>query len=94
MADKYPRWTAADLTRLKANENDIEGQKPAIAESFSTLKPEQQHNEYEDTKITIDGTGVSVPNWLELEPQEQAILEVLDLKLQQGLRQTRTRDSD
>lgn len=85
MADATFRWTAADLTRPKSNGNDIERQKST---------DEQQHNEFVDAKILIDDTGIFMPSWLELEPEERSILEVLELKLNQSLRQTGTKDTD
>jgi hypothetical protein len=89
------RWTAADLTRFRAKESDIEKQKETVREEFKISKSDwQYHVEFRDTKVMVDESRIIVPNWIELEPEERSILEVLQLKLHQGLRLTRTRDTD
>jgi len=84
-------WTAADLSTPKPKDIDVE---KIIGEEVEIAMSNLQHHVEGDTKIMIDDERIIIPNWIELNPEEISILEVLRLRLHETLKQTSTRTSD
>lgn len=84
-------WTPVDLSRQARKGNDVEkGEgKERIDDGIS-----YDVQESEKSLIVIDASNVSVPDWISLDGEETAMLEVLRLKLQEGLGVSNSRDSE
>lgn len=64
-------------------------------ESASAAEPPTEHQHaHEEETIRIDEHRIVVPNWLTLEYEERAILEVMQTRLQEGLQNSRTVGSE
>lgn len=86
-------WTSADLSRPKPG--DIEKQKGGAKDHV--LNGESgwsDHIEGKESTILIDDEGITIPDWIALDAEEKAILEVLRSKLQEALKGTISRDID
>jgi hypothetical protein len=85
-------WTPVDLSkRLNPRASDLERQK----ESGKLDGDGELYYETADgSKIIIDSRRISLPEWISLDREERATLEVLRSKLLKGLRNTSSRDTD
>jgi len=85
-------WTPVDLReRLNPRASDVERQK----ESGQLDGDGELHYETaEGSEIIIDSRRISLPQWILLDQEERATLEVLRSKLLKGLRNTSSRDTD
>ncbi|KAI9650242.1 hypothetical protein NHQ30_000255 [Ciborinia camelliae] len=82
-------WTPHSLSSRA--EDDIEKTPERISEAE---EPPQNQQTQEEGEIRIDKHRIVVPNWLTLEYEEKAILEVIQTRLQEGLQNSRTAGSD
>ncbi|ESZ97953.1 hypothetical protein SBOR_1676 [Sclerotinia borealis F-4128] len=81
-------WTARSLSvQVEGEEEDTE--KTSASNSGTEQQTDHQHAQEAGT-IKIDRHRIVVPDWLSLEYEERAVLEVLQDRLQQGLRNSRT----
>lgn len=72
-------WTPANLSRHKME--DIEGNREMSYDDFILVSTSQ---------IIIEKHNIVMPDWVSLEPEQRIMLEVLRLKLEQGVRRTST----
>ncbi|CZR50800.1 related to HPP family protein [Phialocephala subalpina] len=86
-------WTPADLSRPKQNaiEKQKGGSKIDVIDGESSWS---DHVEGKESRILIDDQRITIPDWVALDAEENAMLEILRSKLQKGLNGTSSRDTD
>ncbi|KAF8866429.1 HPP family protein-like protein [Acephala macrosclerotiorum] len=86
-------WTPVDLSRPK--QNDVEKQEGGIKDHVKDEESSwSEHLEGKESRIIIDDERVSIPDWVVLDAEEKAILEILRSRLQEGSKGAKWRDTD
>jgi hypothetical protein len=87
-------WTAADLSR--PNEDDIERRDEGDSTDVGTSEASNYEKGLAKARshIMINDKHIVIPDWLSLDAEERSMLEVFRLKLQEGLSNASSRDTD
>lgn len=85
-------WTPADLTRPK--QSHIEEQKGGSEDNVMDGRSSwSEHVSGKRSQIMINNESITLPDWISLEAEEKAVLEILRSKLQEGLKGTSSNDT-
>jgi hypothetical protein len=85
-------WTPVDLRPAKRDDTEREAESKKAASNGSDAGTSSYEDYMKGSKgrILISDEHVRVPDWISLDDEERAILEILRSKLQQGLQETST----
>lgn len=89
-------WTPDDVSRKgdqRDTGNDIERQHGNRGRDGNG-RDSQSDSEKRKSRIVIDDERIVMPDWIALDFEEEAMLEVLRSKLQEGLKNARSKDSE
>lgn len=83
-------WTPVNLSPPKRDDTEREAESKKAANNDSDAGTSSYEDYMKGGKgiILISDEHVRIPDWISLDDEERAILEILRLKLQQGLRET------
>jgi hypothetical protein len=82
-------WTPGDLRHPKEGINgEAEGRKVVRSESGVGRSSYDEHMKGGEARILISDEHIHIPDWISLDSEEKAMLEIMQSKLQEGLRET------
>jgi hypothetical protein len=85
-------WTPADLRCPKQDDIELEGNVIGNDSDYGQSSYDRSMKNGK-ARITISGADIYIPDWILLDSEEKAMLEILRSKIQEGLRKPSQRDT-